>query len=331
MAERGTDWAVAAMVDEPAPLVAAFARHHLAIGAREVHLYLDRPNPDVAEMIGPRPGLTITVLDEAFWQIHNKGRRPHRHTGRQKFIATHSYRTTPCSWMLHCDADEFVRDGAELVDNLAKLAPDQPMTLRNMERAYLPTDPGTQLFEGGFRAPLPLEPEDMEHIYGAFTPFLHYGLTGHRIGKTIAPTGLPHEFGVHLMRTAEGDVPEMAKSRQRHLLHFDGLTPLHYAIKLLRKAYENYPGPKRRLGEEREAQYKFARDHADRPEEIFHMVEGVQSLSEDQVHILSTIGKLDETPFVPEDCGDLDLSRAGFDALLRAREAKLLRKAGLDV
>ncbi|MCA0042646.1 glycosyltransferase family 2 protein [Celeribacter litoreus] len=331
MTSRGHDWAIAAMVDEPATLVAAFARHHLALGAKEVHLYLDRPNPEIADLIGQREGVFLTVLDETFWLTHNKGYRPHRHTGRQKFIATHTYNTTSCRWMLHCDADEFVRDADTLLQNLADTPEGQPLSLRNSERVYLPYSPGTSLFEGGFRAPMAFAPEDLAHLYGPSARFLHFGLTGHRIGKTMAPTGLPYEFGVHMMRAEDGSVPEMAKSRQRLLLHFDGMTPLHYAVKLLRKAYENYPGPKRRLGAEREAQYQFVRDHAGQPDAIFEMIKSVQSITDEQAGVLSTIGKLDETPFTPLDCTDLDLSRDGFDAALHARESELFAKAGFQM
>ena len=45
-------WAVVATVDEPAPLVAAFVAHHLNEGAREVHLFLDKPDPETVALIG---------------------------------------------------------------------------------------------------------------------------------------------------------------------------------------------------------------------------------------------------------------------------------------
>lgn len=325
-------WAVAALGDEPAPLIAAFARHHRAIGASEVHIFLDRPNPDVAGMIGDREGIFITTCDQAYWDRENRGKRPERHTGRQKFVSTRVYQSSGCDWVLHCDVDEFVADEEALSKALTDADRDKGLVLRNSERVYLPECTGDMIFEGGFRRPFHLTEEDTQAIYGRFGKFLAYGLTGHRIGKTIVPTGHPWEMGVHHPKALDGGAkPKVSATPQRFLLHFDGLTPLHYAIKLLKKSFENYSGPKRKIGEAREAQYRFTRNHADRPREIVRLVTGVQSLNAAQVKQLLALDWLRMTPFFPMDCDDLDLSRATFDALLRARDGEILARAGLEM
>lgn len=329
MTHDGPSWAIAALADEPAPLVAAFARHHLAIGAREVHIFLDTPNPDTVALLAGLEGCFLTICDQAYWDNVGGGRRPERHTARQKFNATRAYQTTGCDWLLHCDVDEFVSDGAALTRLLTGADRNYGIVLRNRERVHFPGDAGMQIFEGGFRRPIGLTAEDGKAIYGRFAKFLDYGLTGHRTGKTIVPTGHDWTMGIH--HPIGPVVADNLRSPTRMLLHFDGLTELHYALKLLRKAFENYSGPKRMIGREREAQYRYTRNNAHNLKEVFRLVHGVQSLTGFQVETLSAIGVLQTASFAPKNCDDLDLTIATFDAILRHREAKLIAKSGLHL
>lgn len=326
-------WAVAALVDEPAVLVVAFARHHLAIGASEVHLFLDRPNPEAENLLQGLAGCHITVCDEAFWERENSGRRPVRHTGRQRFVATRTYRQTTCDWLLHCDADEFVADGEALRKALAKADRNKGLILRNRERAYRANDRGLSLFEGGFRSPVNFAADDAEAFYDDLAAFLNAGLTGHRVGKSISPTGRGWEIGVHHPKHADArhETVDLGRAPGRLLLHFDGMTPLHYALKLFRKSFENYPGPKRKLGSAREAQMSFVQAHQKRPQDVLEMVKRLQSVTPLQEVALSALNAFDPTPFVPQNCDDLDLTRASFDADLDTHEAALLAKAGLKI
>ena len=57
----GASWAVVATVDEPAPLVAAFVAHHLNEGAREVHLFLDKPDPETVALIRDMKGCKLKM------------------------------------------------------------------------------------------------------------------------------------------------------------------------------------------------------------------------------------------------------------------------------
>lgn len=329
MTQDGPSWAIAALADEPAPLIAAFVRHHLAIGAREVHIFLDRPNPEAEALLDGLEGCILTLCDQAYWERVNHGRRPGRHLGRQKFNATRAYRTTGCDWLLHCDVDEFISDGAALSALLAHEQSAEGIVLGNLERVHRASEPGVHIFEGAFRGPIGFTETDAKALFGRFATFLNFGLTGHRVGKTIVRTGRDWTMGIH---TPNGFAQsKLVKSDSRLLLHFDGLTELHYALKLLRKAFETYAGPKRKIGQERTAQFRFIRDHASDPNALFQLVRGVQSLTEHQATILGILGVLHEVPFVPEACTDLDLSPATFNAKLREREAALIATAGLTL
>ena len=107
-------WSVVATVDEPAALVVAFALHHLNIGAAEVHIFLDGPNPEAQEALSAIPQVQVTLCDAAYWAASVRRRNPVLHTVRQQVNADNAYGRTKAEWLLHCDCDEFLRDGAAM-------------------------------------------------------------------------------------------------------------------------------------------------------------------------------------------------------------------------
>ncbi len=330
-------WAVVATVDEPSALIAAFVAHHLAAGAAEVHVFLDRENPEALALLADVPGCFVTLCDEAYWAASTRGAKPPRHTARQKYNSTATYQKTSADWLLHCDADEFVRDGAALAAELAAAAPELGyLRLPNLERVHLLGQEPAHIFEGAFRGALPEFADQGFEIYGRFAKFLNEGVSGHLAGKGIVRTGRPYLMGVHFPRMAESEeriIPyEIARAE---ILHFDGLTPLHFALKLLRRAYEPvYSGPPRPHGEFRKAQFRFMKNNADRPREVLRLAEGVQGISPDQAEALRAQNALDERPFDPRAAvraffPSLDLSLQAFDTVLKTRDADLIAQAGL--
>ena len=69
-------WAVVSTMDEPAPLVAAFAAHYLSIGASEVHIFLDQPDPEAEALLAGLPRVYLTVCDAAYWKVNKPRKRP---------------------------------------------------------------------------------------------------------------------------------------------------------------------------------------------------------------------------------------------------------------
>ncbi len=257
---RETAWSVVMLAREPAPLVLANLAWHLAAGARAVHLYLDDPRDPVADAAAALPGVRVTRCDRAFWQ-RLAGNRPALQTRRQSLVATEAYRATATGWMLHLDADEFLWPAGELAADLAQVPPSALwLHLPVRERCFL--CPGAQtLFEGGFRAPLPpgARPADP-----ARAPYLARGLTAHAAGKGCTRCGQDAELLPHAPRL-RGERPPSARAAQARILHFDGLTRLHWLLKLLR--YADHPPGKweRFLGAHRQAQLRHVRDHRQDP------------------------------------------------------------------
>lgn len=329
-------WAVVATVDEPAPLLAAFAAHHLELGAAAVHLFLDAPNPEAEALLAGVPRLTVTLCDAGWWRASRRGSRPQRHTARQKSNAAHVYRQAETDWLLHCDADEFVWPLADLAAEL-RLAGDRfgYLNLQVAERVW--TGAADDIFAGSFRTPLPDFAARGPAIYGSVAEYLKDGVSGHSTGKGIVRTGRDYEMGVHHPVPGAAAVPMRAANAAR-LLHFDGLTPLHFALKLLRRATESYGGPPRPHGAHRILQFtRMAAAARDAPA-WQALAAAVQGLTPAQAAALEAAGGLLEAR--PDIAGAIarhlpgravDLSRDAFDAALRQREAALIAATDLAV
>ncbi|GLS88112.1 hypothetical protein GCM10010873_30860 [Cypionkella aquatica] len=326
-------WAVVTTVDEPAALVATFATHHLAQGARAVHVFLDQPDLDAQAMLAKLPRCVVTVCDDAYWAASEKGKRPLIHTARQLHNARQVYAQTDADWLLHCDGDEYVRDGAAMVQALAE-APAEAMYMRLLvaERAYPKGEIGADIFAGIFRHALPDYPRNGPDVYGEMAEFFHFGLTGHKAGKALSRVGAGLQIGLH----APNLKPVHRVIQTTRLLHFDGLTRLHFTLKLLRRAAEPPHGGSNRHGEARSLQFQSLREAVAEVALREELVSVLKNLDRQQLRQLRRLGCLDEVGFDPHAvlaAAGLapDLSVAAFDASLRQRHAAFLRQHAPDL
>lgn len=320
-------WDVVATVDEPAPLVAAFVAHHLNQGARAVHIFLDRPDPETEALLQPLKGCHLTLCDAGFWQGPGGGRRPRRHPLRQIVNANLAYAASTADWLVHCDADEFIRDGRAMAQELAD-APANCLHLRLKvaERAILAGQGQRQLFDGVFRLPRRAEPWMLEPIYGPSLAYLSAGLTGHVSGKAVVRGQRGLRLNIH---EPDGRIPSRPIISTR-LLHFDGPTALALQLKLLHRAHEPPKPGKSRHPTGRQAQIAQIRQLIDAPAQRAGFVDSLRSLTPEQAQMLDLFRLYDARPFQPDLAGlTLDLSVAGFDAALRHRNAGFLARHGI--
>lgn len=324
-------WAVVATVDEPSALIISFAAQHLAQGAAEVHLYFDRPNPVAQVALQGLDRCHITLCDAAYWQNSPRGRRPNLHVGRQKVNAARAYGQVQTDWLLHCDCDEFIRDGAALRAALARVPADAAyLRLPMAERVALADQPQSSLFDGVFRVPFPSFDLIGEGIYGRLAPMLKDGITGHAAGKAVMRCGIGLEMGLH----APGGGVAFVTADTVRLLHFDGLTRLHYALKLMRRALEPVSDTKTRHNRARTAQFRALSDMVVGGGDVWPMVDALKTLTRRQAQVLRGLGHLEDTPFDPGAALlqfglSSDLSPAAFNTELRARDAEFIVSSGL--
>jgi hypothetical protein len=188
-------WGTVSLVKAPLARVAAFAAHHLDMGADRIHLHLDEPQPEVLDFLSRHPGIEVTTCDAAWWAGQKKPRMK-THQLRQAWIATQTYQTSDLDFLAHIDVDEFILAPAGFRERLAALPAD-------IAALHLP--PAELL--AGTTDMFKLTPADagqekavLEDIYPNFGGHLRGGFISHREGKLIARCGLQGvRFGLHAL------------------------------------------------------------------------------------------------------------------------------------
>lgn len=208
---RGS-WSVVCTALYDAEKIAAFAAHHVALGADEVFVFIDDA---VTGSLPNIPKLTLIECNTAYWAQNNTA-RPDRRVRRQSFNANLA-RDQFCTshWICHIDLDEFIhlRRGTTVADLLQAVPMAFPAArLCPAERMFL---------------------SRAEAISGAYTGFFKLnrgetGLSGHIYDPNIAalvPTGFQgHVQGKSFART------DAAGRISIHRLKIDGKPARHFLI-----------------------------------------------------------------------------------------------------
>ena len=338
MARSDPTWSVVLTVKEPPALVLANVGWHLAAGAEAVHVYLDWPDDPVAEALKAIPGVRVVRCHAAYWKRHHDWKvMPRLQTFRQSLNATHAYGETGSDWLLHLDADEFLVQRPSVLPEL-RMFPDSDAYLRLAveERVFLRGTPPQSIFSGLFRVGVSKPPPVYNAFWGSAAPFIRHGLTAHIAGKAFARTGLNLGIGVHRTfrgKRLEDDRPDAVTSHGARLLHFDGMTPLHWAIKRIRYAEADTRTREQLIGGGQVPQVDEVRQTCATLDDVLRLQDTVQAVDPGQTEQLSAFGLLNMAAFDPTDAlrevlGDAvpDLSAAAFDAELRARNEALLQR-----
>lgn len=241
----GRRWGVVATVREPVALIAAFALHHLALGAETVSLYFDDPDDPAADVLAGVDGVEVIRCTPGHWRrLHPLRGRPHLKTHRQLSNVRHAFRTSRLDWLAHIDADEFLDVAANAgPDAMQAVLDARPTSARWLrigvaERIWCGAIPHDDLFGGRFRSAVPGGQAGIDAYYGTGKSFLFPGgMAGHVQGKLLAPVRPMHWPRNHEVysRPPLFVLPEAPATGLR-ILHFEGLTERHWALKQLRQS-----------------------------------------------------------------------------------------------
>lgn len=330
-------WGVVCTCLEPTQLVVAFAAHHLALGAQQVRLYLDAPQPDLEDILGRIPGVTCFVCDRAFWRGGSRGRRPKGVEFRQVLNAFDGYSEMDVDWVAHLDADEFLHADLAMSDILtAQPSEIDFVTVAPRERAFVAGVPQDHIFDGVFRRPTPPGVPETSFLFGKAQQFQRQGVLGYPHGKSFMRTGQPLVPGIHKPRrpAEHRDRPLRGwKAARARVLHFDGLTALHWSAKLLRAAKNGFPAhlDKRRSGNKHRARQVIEmRARGTKLENALDMHEMLKTIPQAQLHRLRALSLIEDYAIDPArdiaalNLGvEIDLSRAAFDRAVAAHSPEV--------
>lgn len=189
-------WGVVATIKAPARDILNFAAHHLDLGARRVHVYLDAPNEQAEAALRAHPKCRVILCDDDYWRRRTRNGRPENHQPRQSINATHCLNKRPqVDWLAHIDVDEFLWSASPLAAQLARLSPDtisarvRPIEALAPEPYKKDAEPyrcykSCALSQAERRA-------QTNAIYPTYGPYLNGGFLSHVAGKVFVRTGLP--------------------------------------------------------------------------------------------------------------------------------------------
>lgn len=328
-------WGVVAMVDEPAPLVAAFVGHHLGLGAAEVHVCLDRPNPAAQDLLAGVPGAVLHADGADGWRYRDFGRRPENMNARQKYHASRILAETRLDWILHCDCDEYLQPSGDAIGDLLDRVPQKAAWVQVpvAERVEIRGQPLADIFGGAFRLPWEGFETEGGQVYDALTrQLLQGGVCGHTMGKAFVRAGRGLFIGVHHGLThypAARRSPDMVKGGGMRLLHFDGLTELQFALKMLRYGLADRPDNPAAHSRARWTQIRAIAEDAAAEERLRALYRAAKTVSEKQAQALIARKLLRGwAPGIAKRAAGVlprppDLRAAAFDRALIAHEAAL--------
>lgn len=251
-------WSVCSTVAEPPEMLFAFVSHYLDLGAKEVHLFIDDPKQAGLETLSRIEGVRLTVCDAAYWSKLS-GKRPDGQVMRQLRNANLAYEMCRTEWFFFCDADEFFVSNTSVSELLGALPQDVVHCRTAMaERAFRAEQPQISLFDGVLRIPVKQPKKVLSQIYGALADMTTRGLLGHVIGKSFVRAGrhdqririhfpVPMDKAEEDRLRAAGELKPGPELEGGWLVHFDGMTRLHWRLKLLRY-YLSY-APKLKAGD----------------------------------------------------------------------------------
>lgn len=331
-----SNWGLVMTVNEPGALVLTNLGWHLGTGAAEIHVYLDDPDDPAAALIEALPRVRAVRCDAGHWaRIAPAGKRPPTHRRRQVLNANHALATCEAEWLIHLDADEFLLQTRPLAAELAVARElDCEVFFPVAERCFVRDAPVASILGGPFR----LSTKGLNRrgdgvdanavIFGDHLPCLVDGVLGHSAGKCAVPTGEDYRLGIHwAYRGAGKQRAERYASTAATLLHFDGLTALHWMAKLAR--YADYDPKALGIAEHRRAQITLFQKMQGMEDGLARLHRDLKELTPKTLARFRAFGLLLETAFDPLPvCREVltalpDLDPARFDAELLARAPHL--------
>jgi hypothetical protein len=220
------------LMRETPDVVRRFAAYYREAGADESLVYHDGPLPPELAALEV-PGLVLVPCDDAFWGALG-GERPDGLEDRQSATAQAGLARCRSSWLLVCDADEFVFGDRSIQDFLDRIpASVDSVSVPTAEAVWGPGDDlaapfGSTYFRLKWRSDK-LWKGLRRLLYGEVGLHMKRGLAGHVLGKEFLRAGRSYSWirchsalrdGVNLTRPAAGIDPDLAGM---YVGHFDAV------------------------------------------------------------------------------------------------------------
>lgn len=257
----GPHWGTVSLIKAPVAAIQRFVAHHLDLGATEVHLYLDAPDPATRAALPQDPRLIVTACD-ADWWARQKRPRMAAHQLRQAFVATQCYAGANgrLDWLVHIDVDEFLlpHPASNPSDRVARILAALPashaaVTVQPVELLADPDPAAPARFKTTPR--MAGQPKSvLTQLYPTFGGYLRGGYISHLEGKLFLRTGTRGlRVGIHGAFLHKRALPQHALGPELRLGHAHAPDwasfRAHLAFRLDQGSYRNRDAAGFRLGD----------------------------------------------------------------------------------
>ena len=231
-------WAVVSTMKAPTKDILNYAAHYLNLGAAQLYLFLDVPDPQAQKHLDQHQNINVVTTDPDYWQA--RGRAPQTVERRQieNIKSAIEYaRDDNIAWLGHFDSDEFlhVPSHANVGMRLARLDADV-MCARALPVEYLVPDQPDYRGPDQFKrlaTPFARRRQISMRAYPEFGAQVSGGFLSHQVGKSffrIVPEAMTPR--IHFC-----DYPTHDDTKIKTLAHLD---LAHYHTDTWDKFYQKY-------------------------------------------------------------------------------------------
>ena len=218
-------------------MVERFVTHHLASGCHELFLFFSDPEDPAIPWAREQPRVRVEAIHEEV-DIQPEG-PPRRRSQFGAYVTTdekllisaaHANAWSEADWIIHLDADEYLRAEESIGSYLGDIDPQVWMvTVPPLEAVYERFEDSLMDFNTDlFRRALPVgEDSDLlvAQLYGGAAGMFRHGLLGHTSGKSfIRRSPDVTEIGIHAGTHRDPLQPVLFERKRIKLLHFDALS-----------------------------------------------------------------------------------------------------------
>ncbi|MFC0336338.1 Glycosyl transferase family 2 [Kushneria avicenniae] len=236
MDSQGDTWAVISTVRAANYIIESFISHYIAMGAKEIHLFLDDVSFNEVETLSRYKNVFYYECDDCYWS--RIGSKPESIEKRQSENFKFARGRTTAGWTLHVDIDELLISRVK-VEKVLKAVPSKVFSIlvRNLEAVYSKEISDKEIFETNLFKKKITDKVFLEDIFGKeLLGVCRKGFWAHDKGKSFVRTAFGISgWWIHSPDPIEKSLMKMVETSDMELLHYESSSYSSFKEKMFRR------------------------------------------------------------------------------------------------